>query len=186
MLNDDAHRILMERGKYKMNHPEVKQEEMKQEEMKQMEMKHDMYRKLALMSFLSFAAMYFLMFSMIDSIASFTHNINMVYMAGLMVAPMVVFELMVMWAMYQNKTRNYMIIAGAIVAGFLLFLFIRQQTVVGDRQFLRSMIPHHSGAILMCEQSSISDPEIQQLCQEIIASQQQEIDQMKAIMERLE
>jgi uncharacterized protein (DUF305 family) len=26
------------------------------------------------------------------------------------------------------------------------------QGAVGDDQFLRSMIPHHSGAILMCEQ----------------------------------
>jgi hypothetical protein len=144
-----------------------------------------MYLKLALMSFLSFIAMYFLMFAMIDNLGSFTNNINMVYMAGLMVAPMIVFELVVMWAMYKNKTRNYMIIAGAIIGGILLFLFIRQQTLVGDKGFLRSMIPHHSGAILMCEQSTITDPEIQQLCQGIIESQQQEIDQMKGILERL-
>lgn len=159
---------------------------MNHQEMKSMEKQHNMYPKLALMSFLSFVAMYFLMFSMIDTIGNFTNNINMAYMAGLMVAPMIVFELVVMWAMYKDKTRNYMIIAGAIVGGILLFLFIRQQTLVGDRQFLRSMIPHHSGAILMCKQSSISDPEIQQLCQEIIESQQQEIDQMNAILERLD
>jgi cation transport ATPase len=165
-----------------MNHQETKQKE----EMEQMEMKHNMYRKLALMSFLSFVAMYFLMFSMINTIGNFTNNINMAYMAGLMVAPMVVFELIVMWSMYKDKKRNYMVIAGAIVAGILLFLFIRQQAIVGDRQFLRSMIPHHSGAILMCQQSSINDQEIQELCQEIIESQQQEIDQMKEIMERLE
>jgi hypothetical protein len=170
-----------------MNYQEMKQKEMEQMGMKQpMEMKHNMYRKLALMSFLSFVAMYFLMFSMINTIGNFTNNINMAYMAGLMVAPMVVFELVVMWAMYKDKTRNYMVIAGAVVVGILLFLFIRQQAIVGDRQFLRSMIPHHAGAILMCQQSSISDPEIQQLCQEIIESQQQEIDLMKEIMERLE
>lgn len=151
-----------------------------------MEMKHHMYRKLALMSFLSFVAMYFLMFSMINTIGNFTNNINMAYMAGLMVAPMVVFELVVMWAMYKEKNRNYLIIAGTVVAGLLLFLFIRQQTLVGDRQFLRSMIPHHSSAILMCKQSSISDSEIKQLCQEIIESQQREIDQMKEIMKRME
>ena len=166
----------MKGEKYEMNH----------QEMKPMEMKHSMYRKLALMSFLSFVAMYFLMFSMINTIGNFTNNINMAYMAGLMVAPMTVLMLVVMWAMYKDKTRNYMIIAGAIVVGVLLFLFIRQQALVGDRQFLRSMIPHHSSAILMCKQSSISDPEIKQLCQEIIESQQREIDQMKEIMERLE
>lgn len=159
---------------------------MNHSEMKPMEMKHNMYRKLALMSFLSFVAMYFLMFAMIDTLGSFTNNLNMAYMAGLMVAPMVVFELVVMWAMYQDKKRNYVIIAGSIIAGILLFLFIRQQTIIGDSQFLRSMIPHHSGAILMCQEAALTDPEIQQLCQEIIANQEQEIDQMKAIMERLE
>jgi hypothetical protein len=159
---------------------------MNHSEMQPMEMKHNMYRKLAIMSFLSFIAMYILMFSMINSLSNFTNNLNMAYMAGLMVAPMVVFELVVMWAMYKDKKRNYMIIAGAIVAGILLFLFIRQQTIVGDRQFLRSMIPHHSGAILMCNKSKLSDPEIQQLCQKIIQSQQQEIDQMKAILDRLD
>jgi uncharacterized protein (DUF305 family) len=34
---------------------------------------------------------------------------------------------------------------------------------VGDKQFLRSMIPHHAGAILMCEKASIKDAEIRAL-----------------------
>lgn len=37
----------------------------------------------------------------------------------------------------------------------------------------------------MCENASIRDPEIKTLCQNIISSQQREIDQMKAILERL-
>ena len=47
------------------------------------------------------------------------------------------------------------------------------------------MIPHHSGAILMCEKAQISDPEIASLCQRIIRSQAEEIEQMKAIRQRL-
>jgi uncharacterized protein (DUF305 family) len=47
------------------------------------------------------------------------------------------------------------------------------------------MIPHHAGAILMCEEAPIQDPEIKQLRSSIIASQQAEIDQMKAILNRL-
>ncbi len=61
---------------------------------------------------------------------------------------------------------------------------MRTQGLVGDRQFLRSMIPHHSGAILMCEQASIRDPELKSLCGNIITSQKQEIDQMKAMLAR--
>jgi uncharacterized protein (DUF305 family) len=42
------------------------------------------------------------------------------------------------------------------------------------------MIPHHASAILMCEKAPIRDAEIRQLCQSIIASQADEIRQMKA------
>jgi uncharacterized protein (DUF305 family) len=47
------------------------------------------------------------------------------------------------------------------------------------------MIPHHSGAVLMCSKAEIRDAEIKQLCGNIIRSQTQEIDQMKAILQRL-
>jgi uncharacterized protein (DUF305 family) len=40
------------------------------------------------------------------------------------------------------------------------------------------MIPHHSGAILMCEQSNLTDPEIISLCDEIVQTAYSvEIDQ---------
>jgi uncharacterized protein (DUF305 family) len=47
------------------------------------------------------------------------------------------------------------------------------------------MIPHHAGAILMCQKANISDAEIAKLCETIAAGQQQEIDQMKAMLSRL-
>ncbi|MFZ8373971.1 DUF305 domain-containing protein, partial [Staphylococcus aureus] len=40
---------------------------------------------------------------------------------------------------------------------------VRAQALVGDKQFLRAMIPHHSGAILMCQQANLTDPEIKKL-----------------------
>jgi hypothetical protein len=45
------------------------------------------------------------------------------------------------------------------------------QTAIGDIQFLKSMIPHHSGAILMCERASIQDAQIKELCRTIIQGQ---------------
>jgi uncharacterized protein (DUF305 family) len=42
------------------------------------------------------------------------------------------------------------------------------------------MIPHHSGAILMCRKADLKDPEIRRLCGEIIKGQQSEIDWMRA------
>lgn len=144
------------------------------------------YRNLIFMAVLSFIAMYILMYAMVNTIDNVYNNFNQFYMAGLMAAPMVIIELIVMRAMYPNKRLNLLLIAVSTVALIGFFLFIRQQTAISDKQFLRSMIPHHSGAILMCEESSLQDPEIRALCDSIIASQQQEIDQMEAILERLE
>ncbi len=50
------------------------------------------------------------------------------------------------------------------------------------------MIPHHSGAVLMCKEASLKDPELRDLCygpKGIIASQIREVEQMKAILNRL-
>ncbi len=49
-----------------------------------------------------------------------------------------------------------------------------------DERFIEMMIPHHEGAIQMAKDAldKSQRPEIQQMAQEIIAGQQQEIDNM--------
>ena len=149
-------------------------------------MKENHYRHLGIMAAISFVAMYILMYAMVNSFDDVYMNVNQVYMAGLMTAPMVVIELVVMRGMYHNAKLSALLIAASVVAGVVLFVFIQQQTAVGDRQFLRSMIPHHSSAILMCNEASLQDHEIRTLCEEIVAGQQREIDQMNAILRRLQ
>jgi uncharacterized protein (DUF305 family) len=144
------------------------------------------YRHLLIMAILSFISMYILMYAMVNALGNVYNNFNQFYMAGLMTAPMVVIELAVMRAMYLDKRSNALIMVGSLLAALVFFLLIRQQTAISDRQFLRSMIPHHAGAILMCEQASINDPEIKELCGNIISSQQSEIDQMKSMLLRLD
>ncbi|MGN6539359.1 MAG: DUF305 domain-containing protein [Ginsengibacter sp.] len=143
------------------------------------------YRKLIIMLVLSFISMYILMYAMANSLKNVYPNINQFYMAGLMTMPMMIIELALMPAMYKNKKLNALLITLSSVALIAFFLLIQNQTGVTDRQFLRGMIPHHAPAILMSEQSKSADPEIQKLQKEIIISQQREIDQMKAILERL-
>ena len=151
-----------------------------------MKMGQNHYGRLLIMSLLSLVAMYFLMYSMINAIDNFYNNLNRFYMAVIMTAPMIVFELLLMGSMYQNKRLNVAIILGSILALVVFFLFIRQQTAIHDRQFLRAMIPHHSSAILMYELASIQDAEISDLCASIVQSQQQEIDEMKDILKRMD
>jgi uncharacterized protein (DUF305 family) len=144
------------------------------------------YRHLLVMAVLSFASMYILMYAMVNSSANVFNNLNQVYMAALMTAPMVVIELIVMRAMYHDRKRNATIIGASLVAGIAAFMLIRVQAGISDRQFLRSMIPHHASAILMCEQAPIQDAEIRSLCERIRASQQAEINQMRAKLSALE
>jgi hypothetical protein len=138
------------------------------------------YIRLAAMTVLSFISMYIFMYAMVDRFANVYSSFNQFYMAGLMTAPMVIIELLVMWGMYENKTFNIAIVAISAIALIGFFALIRGQVAIGDRQFLRSMIPHHSGAILMCERANIEDPGLKELCRNIIVGQQQEIDDMTA------
>ncbi|HVT55805.1 MAG TPA: DUF305 domain-containing protein [Xanthobacteraceae bacterium] len=145
-------------------------------------MQKSMYLNLGAMILLMFIAMFVLMYSMVDKFADIYPNINQVYMAGLMTAPMIVIELVLMWRMYPNAKANAAIVIASVILGILFFAAIRYQTVVGNTQFLKSMIPHHSGAILMCGNAPVTDQRIKDLCKTIIAGQQSEIDQMKAIL----
>lgn len=143
------------------------------------------YKKFALTLSINAVLMFFITYAMIDTIDHFYANINRGYMALMMVAPMAMVMLFVMRGMYQNaklKAILYIVFAGMFIVSFAL---ARSQTPVDNTQFLRSMIPHHSSAIVMCEQSSITDPEIIELCGEIVQTQKDEIAQMKAILERL-
>lgn len=144
------------------------------------------YRRLLMMAVLSFISMYILMYAMVDSIENVYGNFNQFYMAGLMAAPMVIFELVLMGEMYHNKKMNMVIIAVSAIALAVFWILIRQQTAILDKQFLRSMIPHHAGAILMCNQAPIQDSKIKELCRTIVSSQKEEIAQMEAILSELE
>ena len=142
------------------------------------------YLKLLYMALLSFASMYILMYAMVNQFANVYPNINQFYMAALMTMPMVLIEMIVMSSMYMDKNRNKLITILSFIALVVFFLLIRYQSAVSDKQFLKSMIPHHAAAILMCQETKIKDPEINALCSNIISSQQQEIDQMKTLLNK--
>ena len=144
------------------------------------------YLRLLAMALLSFVAMYALMFAMVNTVEDVKHNLNQVYMAALMAGPMVLIELALMRSMYPHPPLTAAAAGISLVVAVASFVGIRQQAVVGDEQFLRSMIPHHSGAILMCQQAAIEDPQISELCERIVESQRAEIDEMRVILDRLE
>lgn len=138
------------------------------------------------MGVLHFIFMFILMYSMVDVFENVYPNFNQVYMAAIMTAPMLILEVLLMGSMYENKKALNALLGISAVALVVFFFFIRQQTFIYDKEFLRSMIPHHSSAILMCNKASLDDAEIKELCKNIVESQQSEIDQMEKILNRLD
>jgi len=64
------------------------------------------YVHMGIMTILMFIAMYALMYAMVDQFANVYSNLNQVYMAGLMTAPMILIELAVMRSMYEDRRLN--------------------------------------------------------------------------------
>lgn len=148
-----------------------------------MKLPHTMWNKLALMTALSFVAMYGLMYMMVDTIDNVYPNFNQFYMAVVMTATMVVIEVVVMNSMYEGRRIKAIVIGLSLIALMLFFTFTRTQVAISDHEFLKSMIPHHGGAILMCKNTNLQDPEIKELCRSITSGQQSEIDFMKKKLE---
>lgn len=148
------------------------------------DMKQGHYRGLAVEIVLDFIVMYFVMYMMIATVAHFRFNLNNVYMTLMMVAPMTVIMLVSMRSMFPSRRINLAVGAAAILVFAVSFVGMRTQAGIGNAEFLRAMIPHHSGAILMCEQATLTDPEIKALCGDIVASQRKEIAQMEALLAR--
>lgn len=146
------------------------------------------YLLFGLNMLLSTIIMYLVMFEMIWSSGEFVQNINFFYMALTMAMPMGVLMLLMMGSMYPNKRLNLLLHGIMVVLFVLAFSAVREQWLVGDHQFVRSMIPHHSGAVLMCNESKLRDPELRELCygpDGIVISQEREVAQMKRILDRL-
>lgn len=129
----------------------------------------------------SFLLMFILTYVAIDNWGHFYININKFYMAGVMSSPMLIIKALSMREMLEKNIFLSIVSSGAVLT-VLFFLAIRVQLGVGNDQFLRSMIPHHSSAIIMCERSQITDPEIISLCEDIVKTQKEEIAKMKNLL----
>ncbi|MCK5931032.1 MAG: DUF305 domain-containing protein [Fulvimarina manganoxydans] len=105
-----------------------------------------------------------------------------VYMAIMMGGVMAFIMLGFMLSMYSSRTINVLIFVGSVlVAGFALGL-VRSQVTVGDRSYMKAMIPHHSIAIMTSSRADIEDPRVRKLADEIIYAQDKEIAEMRYLI----
>ena len=145
-----------------------------------------MYKRFALMAVAMFVAMYFIMYAMIDGLQNLIPNINNLYMTLLMVSAMLVIEIWIMKGMYQNKKINRVIITFSLAIGVFSWFGIREQLFVGDKEFVKGMIPHHAAAVLMSEKAKLTDPELIELQKNILETQAKEIELMKRKLKEFE
>lgn len=111
---------------------------------------------------------------------------NRVYMALIMGSAMAIIMLSNMQDMYTDRKMNSdILLSSAVVFGLALWL-LRSQALIDDVSWMKSMIPHHSIAILTSERANLEDPRTQELADRIIESQREEIEEMKMLIKDLE
>ncbi len=153
--------------------------------MQQKQMHKMGYGKFAMMMLIGLIIMYLVMFLNITELNHYQTSVTRVYMAILMVAPMAFYMIAMMGKMYPSKNINLGIMVGSVVVFAITLWALRAQKPIGDVQYMKAMIPHHSSAILTSKKASISDPEVKKLSLEIIAAQEREIAEMKALIKKL-
>ena len=149
--------------------------------------KSNNYTKFILMLAASFVAMYITMYLNTYEIDHVYFSLTRFYMSCLGIAAMAVIMWFFMRKMYQNKKKNIAILLGSLILFISALGLVRAQSpIVGDVLWMRAMIPHHSIAILTSERADIKDPEVRKLADDIIEAQRKEIEEMKAMIKRLE
>lgn len=142
--------------------------------------------KFAAMIATSTIIMFFLMYQLVYSFDHAMFSLNRLMASLLMGAVMTVVMLSFMWSMYKGRSTKITVILVALVL-VVIFLFVnRSQALIGDEEFMKSMIPHHSIAINNSRKASISDPRVRDLADKILAAQVREIAEMKLLLEDIE
>ena len=145
------------------------------------------YRTFFIMLGCSFVAMYITMYLNTYSIDHVYFSLTRFYMTCLGISAMAVIMWFFMRKMYQDKKKNMAIILGSLILFIGAFTLVRlQKPIIGDVLWMKAMIPHHSIAILTSERADIQDPEVKELAESIIEAQRREIEEMKAMIKRLE
>jgi hypothetical protein len=141
-----------------------------------------MYGRFAAMIATSTTAMFLLTYTNTSVLDHVRFSEERLYMALLMGSAMTIIMLGYMWGMYRSRRANVAIVAGAVLVGATAVLLVRSQALIEDRDYMSSMIPHHSIAILTSERSGIEDVRVRELADQIISSQRQEIAEMEWLL----
>jgi hypothetical protein len=142
-----------------------------------------MYLRFGAMIATSTVVMYLLTYLNVFDVAHIHFSEERLYMALTMGGAMGVVMMAWMWGMYANRRWNIAIIAGSVLLAIVATFLSQSQILVGDGNYMRGMIPHHSIAILTSERAGIRDVRVRHLADEIIEAQRREIAEMEWLLQ---
>ena len=141
------------------------------------------WNRFAAMIATSTFIMFFLMYQLIYTLDHATFSVNRLIASLVMGCVMTVVMLSFMWSMYRGVGIKIAVLGLATALGLILLSVNRTQALIGDVNFMKSMIPHHSIAINNVRKASISDPRVRELADGIIESQVREIAVMQLLLD---
>ncbi|MES2902800.1 MAG: DUF305 domain-containing protein [Pseudomonadota bacterium] len=137
---------------------------------------------IATSTVIMFFLMYQLVYSWDHALFSLTRLISSFVMGCVMTAVMLAF----MWSMYRPERIKIIVLASAVVGGVTLLAVNRDQALISDADYMKSMIPHHSIAINNSRRADIRDPRVRYLADRITRDQVKEIIEMKLLLRDIE
>ncbi|WP_370205230.1 DUF305 domain-containing protein [Pararhodobacter marinus] len=144
------------------------------------------YRHFALMIVTSTLVMFGLMYLNTFALEHVFFSETRAWMAVVMGAAMAFVMLAFMASMYPSRRVNMAIFAGSILVFAGALWLVRSQATVSGLSYMRAMIPHHSIAIMTSGRADIEDARVRALADGIIAAQNKEISEMRAMIADLE
>jgi len=141
------------------------------------QIRHSLFYMIAL----SFLIQYYLMsYVMTNSSTNITNSIGKLYLALIMAFSMGLLDCFIMG---DQIYLNYIVLFSLL---FITIIMYRQQKGIDDKNYLNEMIEHHSMALLTSKAivNKTKDNRIKNLAQNIIKSQQSEINYMRQLLQK--
>lgn len=140
---------------------------------------------IVIMFVFSFLIHYFAMAPiMVNSLNDITYNVGKIYLVFVLCFSMVLVEV----GMHDMQYRIFSVAKyGLIIAIIALFVYLyRNQVAVNDKEYLKGMIEHHSMAVHTSEEilKKTDNYNIAKLAKNIIQKQQDELREMKELLEK--
>jgi hypothetical protein len=140
------------------------------------------YGRLLAMVLTSTVAMYGFMYWNTYRLDDIWLSETRAYMSVTMFGLMLPIMLGYMLHMYRSRAVNAALFAASGVIMALGIFLVRSQVTVQDVSWMKSMIPHHSIAVMVSERAEITDPRARKLADEIIAAQEKEMAEMEYLI----